>query len=257
VKVAWLHDVGNADGSKGGAELTMDEFRAAAPKGVEFDPEGDTVVIGNCVTINPEIISELEGKRVIRYHHDLARHESPRLRLWLDDNAEHAFTSPLHRHRYGVGWDHGEKDCHIIPPPINLDRFRPNRETRRKTKREGIVTVGSWQNPGKGGFLLSCWLVRNEQRADCFGPGAFAPQGPHVRHLGTYDHADLPGILQGYETFAFLPTAPEPFGRCVVEAWAAGCELVINDLIGARYFMEEEPEKLETAAEDFWELVTG
>jgi len=257
MKVAWLHDAGNADGTKGGAELTMDEFREAAPKGLEFDPDGGTVVIGNCVTISPEIIGQLEGKRVFRYHHDLARMESPALRTWLNDNAEHIFTSPLHRERYGVSWDHGERDCHIIPPALKLDRFRQNREDRRKSRRNGTVTIGSWQNPGKGGFLLSGWLARNEQTADCYGHGPFSPQGPHIKHFGGYDHADLPAILHSYETFAFLPTAVEPFGRCAVEAWAAGCQMVINDLIGARHFMEEDPDALDTAAADFWEVIGG
>jgi glycosyltransferase involved in cell wall biosynthesis len=256
MRVAWLHDAGNADGTKGGAELTMDEFKAAAPKGVTFDPDAETVVIGNCVTISPEIIPTLEGKRVFRYHHDLARSEPAELREWLDDNAVHIFTSPLHRERYGVSWDHGERDCHIIPPALKLDRFRMNREQRRSTKREGIVTVGSWQNPGKGGFLLTTWLMRNKLSADCYGHGAFAPQG-HVTHYGGYDHADLPAILQSYEKFVFLPTAVEPFGRCAVEAWASGLEMIINDLVGARYYMEDAPDALESAAEDFWELVAA
>jgi len=257
MNVAWLHDLGNADGTKGGAELTMDEFAAAKPKGVHIDPEAETVVIGNCVTISPEIIPSLEGKRVVRYHHDLARSEHPELRLWLDINAEHIFTSPLHRERYGVAWDHVERECHIIPPALRLDRFRLNREARRSCKREGTVTIGSWQNPGKGGFLLSSWLMRNEQTADCYGHGAFAPQGPHIQHFGSYSHDELPAILHAYETFAFLPTAVEPFGRCAVEAWASGCQMVVNDLLGARYFMEEDPNALETAAADFWDLIRG
>lgn len=253
MKVAWLHDLGNADGTKGGAELTMDEFRAAAPRDVEEHPDASTVVIGNCVSFQPEIIKSLEGKRVIRYHHDLARHEHPALRTWLDEHAEHVFTSPLHQARYG--W--AERDAVVIPPALNLGRFRMNREQRRKTKREGIVTIGAWQNPGKGGLLLSSWLERNEQTADCYGHGPFAPHGPHITQYGEYDPDDLPAILHRYETFAFLPTAVEPFGRCAVEAWAAGCEMVINDLVGARYFMEEAPDALDTAAADLWEFIRG
>jgi hypothetical protein len=162
MKVAWLHDAGNADGTKGGAELTMDEFKAAAPKGVTFDPDGETVVIGNCVTISPEIIPSLEGRRVIRYHHDLARHEPEELREWLDENAEHVFTSPLHRERYSIKWRGHES--HVIPPALKLNRFRQNREQRRKSKRQGTVMVGSWQNPGKGGVLMSNWLARTFSR---------------------------------------------------------------------------------------------
>jgi len=58
-----------------------------------------------------------------------------------------------------------------------------------------------------------------------------------------------------YQTFVFLPTVIEPFGRTVAEAWAAGCEIVTNGLVGARYWLEENPDALDTAAEDFWGVV--
>jgi hypothetical protein len=41
-----------------------------------------------------------------------------------------------------------------------------------------------------------------------------------------------------------------------VEAWAAGLELVVNRLVGARYWITDNPDGLETAAEDFWKVVT-
>jgi glycosyltransferase involved in cell wall biosynthesis len=65
----------------------------------------------------------------------------------------------------------------------------------------------------------------------------------------------MPALLAEYERFVFLPTVIEPFGRTVVEAWAAGCEIITNGLVGARYWMEEDPGALETAGEDFWRVV--
>jgi glycosyltransferase involved in cell wall biosynthesis len=52
-----------------------------------------------------------------------------------------------------------------------------------------------------------------------------------------------------------LPTVIEPFGRLVAEAWAAGCRIVTNDLVGAKYWIQNDPDAIETAAEDFWKLV--
>ena len=52
-----------------------------------------------------------------------------------------------------------------------------------------------------------------------------------------------------------LPTEPEPFGRAVVEAWAAGCQLVVNGLVGAVHYLQHDPGALETAAADFWAVV--
>ena len=47
-----------------------------------------------------------------------------------------------------------------------------------------------------------------------------------------------------YERFVFLPTTVEPFGRAVVEAWAAGCELIVNRNVGALHWLEN-PDGLE------------
>ena len=255
MKVAWLHDEANADGTKGGAELTMDEFRQAAPEWVEFTPEADTVVIGNCVTFLPEIVKELEGKRVIRYHHDLSYHEHPAVKEWADENAEHIFTSPLHLQLYRPSKESSPR-AKVIPPAVPLERFRPNRQQRRHGTRKGIVTVASWQNPNKGGHLVSETLYRQGLQADCYGHGAHVPYGDHIQVKGGYEPGELPQILWQYEQFIFLPNVIEPFGRCVVEAWAAGLEILTNDLVGANYFLEQDQDALATAAQDFWEYVS-
>jgi glycosyltransferase involved in cell wall biosynthesis len=254
MKVAWLHDQGNADGTKGGAEYTMDWFKRLAPNGVEFDPDAETVVIGNCVTLQAAILNEIADRRVIRYHHDLSYAESPVLRQWLDANALNIFTSPLHLDRYRFE-EEPQHEPLVIPPHVDLEAFRPNRQTRRNGKRQGIVTVASWQNPGKGAQLVSETLYRQGLKADCYGPGQFTPYGDHVNKLGAVDPNQLPQILWRYEQFIFLPSVVEPFGRCVVEAWAAGCEILTNDLVGAKFFIEQNPHALDTAAEDFWAIV--
>lgn len=254
--VAFLADAGNADGTLGGAELTMREFATAAPDGVEVVgadciESAEAVVIGNCVTYGPELIEQLHGKRVVRYHNDLSRHEHRDLREWLERPANgvvNVFTSPLHDQRYGG-------PCQaIIPPAIDLDRFRPTRQVRRNTERVGAVTVGAFQNPGKGGHLIAEWAARNEPVV-AYGTGQFAPQGPAVDFRGPLAPERVPQVLWQHETFVHLPSAVEPFGRAVVEAWAAGCKLVVNRLVGAGWWIENQPERLETAARDFWALV--
>jgi len=256
MKVAWLHDQGNADGTKGGAEYTMDWFKQLAPNGIQFDPDGYIAVVGNCVTFQPEIIDEIAHKRVIRYHHDLSYAEDAALRYWLDGNAVNIFTSPLHLEKYRFEVEPRHEPL-VIPPFVDLNSFRPNRQTRRNGKRQGIVTVASWQNAGKGAQLVSETLYRQGLEADCYGPGYFTPYGDHVHKKGPVDPDKLPQILWQYEQFIFLPSVVEPFGRCVVEAWAAGCEVLTNDLVGSRHFIENDPKALQTAAEDFWEVVCG
>jgi glycosyltransferase involved in cell wall biosynthesis len=68
-------------------------------------------------------------------------------------------------------------------------------------------------------------------------------------------YESMPELLASYERFVFLPSVLEPFGRVVAEAWAAGCEIVTNDLVGAKWWITERPEAIESAAEDFWRVV--
>jgi glycosyltransferase involved in cell wall biosynthesis len=249
MNVAFVYDPGCRDGSRGGAELMMDELIAQAPDHVTVTgvDEADTVVFGNCVVVDPDkAIPKLDGKTVWRYHHDIARDEKPTLREWLNDNARHIFTSPFHVELYR--WE-GEAD--LIPSCGRLADFKPSGRPTRK----GIVTVGSWQAPSKGARLVSELVAERGEEIDCYGTGQYQPYGNHVSIKGPVQHSDLPAILWQYEEFVFLPIAPEPFGRCIAEAWAAGCEVVTNDLVGARWWIENEPDRLYTAAADFWDLV--
>jgi hypothetical protein len=51
----------------------------------------------------------------------------------------------------------------------------------------------------------------------------------------------MPALLAQYETFVFLPTVIEPFGRLVAEAWAAGCELVVERACRRRLLDQQNP----------------
>lgn len=250
MKVAFVYDPGCIDGTRGGAELTMDALAKQAPESVTVCevPEADTVVIGNCGHTAPKIIEQLLDRRVWRFHHDLSRIEHPDLHAWLDENAEHIFTSPLHRDTYGRGG-------HVIPPTPDLEAFRPNRQVRRHGKREGICSVASWQGVGKGAHLITETAFRHGAEVDVYGTGAFQPYGDNINVKGAVEHSKLPQVLWSYEQFIFLPTAVEPFGRCVAEAWAAGCEILTNDNVGAKWWIENHPDDLFTAADQFWGLL--
>ena len=57
------------------------------------------------------------------------------------------------------------------------------------------------------------------------------------------------------EKFLYLPRVLDGFGRVVVEADAAGCELVLSGLIGAEWYLKNDRAALENSAERFWEIV--
>lgn len=234
MKVGWLAD---DPGYVGGAELTQAEFRRAAPEGVEIIdcPPGavlgglDAYVIHNHTTYS---LADIPVGRCIRYHHDL--------RLQLDFDATHIFCSPLQRAEKNMK---GE----VIPPPLSLIRYRDAAESA--SQRAGAVCVGSWVNPAKAPERVAEWAADNGG-VTFYGSGPFAPPGSIA-----VPYEQMPEVLARYKTFVFLPTVIEPFGRAVVEAWAAGCEIVTNALVGARHFIENDPAALDTAAADFWAVV--
>ncbi len=252
MRVAWLADTFELPG---GAELTQAELRAAAPAGVEVvdvAPGGldalagcDLACLHNSSTYPPETVAALAGTPTLRYWHDMAWDGGP-LVHWAAEHATSVFTSPLHRDRFRHPVA-GER--HVVPPPIDLSRFAASARKRPR----GACWLGSGQHVGKGLRQAAEWAEINEP-VDFWGDVALE-ETPRVRVKGRVPPEHVPTILRLYKRFVFLPTHTEPFGRAVVEAWAAGCELVVNRNVGALYWLDN-PAALETAAADFWALVT-
>jgi glycosyltransferase involved in cell wall biosynthesis len=259
VNVAWLAD--EAD-PPGGAELTQAEFRAAAPSGatvVDCPPHGldriagcDVACVHNSVTYPPETAAALRGKPALRYWHDLARPGgpgAPELIGWALEEATNVFTSPLHRDRFPHRL---ERESRLVPPPIDLARFRSG---SGKPRPRGACWLGSALHAGKGLVQAFEWAEEREP-VDFWGLlPEHAPESERIVAKGFVPPDYVPNILRQYRRFVFLPTTVEPFGRAVVEAWAAGCELVVNRNVGALHWIEQEPAALESAAADFWRLV--
>jgi glycosyltransferase involved in cell wall biosynthesis len=244
MRVGWLQD---DPGYVGGAELTAQELRDAAPDGIEIvdcPPGGvvdglDTYVVHNCMFYAAD--EQPRNAPVVRFVHD-PRGPAP---IDADDASRRIFYSPLHRDRVGL-------DGIVLPPPINVDRYRPTRQIRKH--RSGAVALGTWGHPGKGQVLLAEWAAHNGPVA-VFGAGTCIPQGPGIDYRGAVRPEDVQAVLWDHRTFVHLPTEVEAFGRGVAEAWAAGCELVVNRNVGALYWLEENPGAMATAAEDFWQVV--
>jgi hypothetical protein len=249
VRVTILRDPGNADGTIGGAELTLHEFAAAAPDGVEFTDldDADAVIVGNCVTYPESLKGRLSGKRVTRYFNDLDPHSPRALRSWFLRHAECIFTSPLHAERF----DAPPKRYHLIPPPLDVDRFRPP----ANAKRQGTVSIGTWQSPSKGAQMVERWAAGNGT-VTVYGTGIYYPGGRDIDYRGPIPYVDIPETLWQYERFIHLPMVTEPFGRAVAEAHIAGCKVITNRNVGATYWLDKV-EQIESAAEDFWKVALG
>jgi hypothetical protein len=262
MRIGWLADTSDM---KGGAELTQEEFRAAAPPDIEIvdcppgeiDTTCDRYVIHNCVRFLLEDFLPLEGRPTVKYWHDVGPWVQDGVRAWLDANATSIYCSPLqyeYMARLGgaglgtasLGSVGGNAIC--IPPPVDLKRFM-DAASRVNGDRRGNVCVGSWRNHGKAPHKVAEWALENGP-VQFFGGGVFAPPGSKP-----VDYEHMPALLASFERLVYLPTVVEPFGRLVAEAWAAGCELVVNGNVGASYWLQEKPEAIETAAEDFWGVV--
>jgi glycosyltransferase involved in cell wall biosynthesis len=243
-RVGWLADQATF---VGGAELTQAEFRNAAPTTVHIVdcmpghvvPGLDVYVVHNCVTYTCEDFDVIGDGPAVKYHHDVGPHIQPAVRSRLAGMRQ-VCCSPVQAEYMEL------QDAECVPPPVDLRRFR-QAASERNGDRSGVVSVASWRNHGKAPHRASEWA---QGVIDFYGSGTFAPDGS--REVA-YDV--MASLLARYETFVFLPTVIEPFGRLVAEAWAAGCRIVTNRLVGARWWIEEAPDKLDTAGADFWRVV--
>lgn len=246
--VGWLADRGTHDGMLGGAEYTAQELLAAKPEGVEVVdcPPGavtrglDVYVVHNCWTYTRQDLRALRDGPVVRFVHD---HRGPGPVDASSDKLR-IFYSPLQRDRVGLAG-------HLIPAPIDLERFAPP----EGVERSGPVTIGTFGHMGKGPHLLAEWAQRQGETLVIYGHGPCVPQAACIDYRGPIAPEAIPATLWQFRRFVHLPTEVEAFGRGVVEAWAAGCELVINENCGCLHWIRNDPAAIETAAAEFWGVV--
>lgn len=259
VRVGWLADI--AYQYRGGAEMVSDELLAAVPDWAEIVPcpagavveDVDVYVVQNCFQYHADIIPLLEKKPVIKMIHDVWPHGDVALRFWLLDHAKRlVMVSELQL--LAFGWQLSAPIT-FIPPPVDLAPFR----AAAQAERSGAVWLGRLF-PGKGLKQALAWAEINQTVLDFYGYGPDREQitgSPWARYCGEARYEDVPEILGRYKTFVFLPDGIDTFSRTTAEAFAAGCELVINSNVGAVSYLQNGTleERVEHAPGDFWALV--
>ena len=77
------------------------------------------------------------------------------------------------------------------------------------------------------------------------------------KHLGKLPYAEIPSLMNRAKNFVFLPRWPEPQGRVVVEAALMGCNLIVNDNVGATTFPFDlaDPNNYKDSADIFWDEI--
>jgi glycosyltransferase involved in cell wall biosynthesis len=255
MKIGWLAD---DPGYKGGAELASDELIAHAPAWAEIvrwpewrvGQDVDAYVVQNCARYNRTAIPALSQKPVIKQIHDVWPVADPIFKEWLLANAALTFFySPLHM----TAFPEFKRPYAMVPNPIDPAPYRAARET--VARGPGAVWLGRMEQ-GKGIDQAIAWAEDQETRLDFYGFGTWVDRvRPPGEYLGPVDYTDVPARLAGYKTFVMLPDGLEPFCRTVIEAWMAGCELVVNRNCGALWWLENNPGALSDGAGLFWRIV--
>lgn len=260
VKIGWLHD---DIGITGGAEISNAELMDVKPDWADVIecPPGrrppddiDMFVIVNCITYGERWVEPLRGKPLIKHFRDPWHGGSIGLRRFILDNVDGVIFNSPDAEKRNV-WTFNETAIvKYIPPPVDLDKFRA--ASRPVNERRGNVFLGRVDKL-KGIHRAIDWAMVHSEPLDVYGRVYDAPEVPDgvdVRFHGKINYMDVPSILGHAKRFIFLPGAAESYSRTTVEAWAAGCKLVVDwDLIGAGYWLREKRWVLENHnPENFW-----
>ena len=264
VKIGWLQ---SNVGIVGGAEMSAGALVRNAPEWAEIvycppnkrPPEDiDVFCLQNQVTYGARWIEELALKPVIKHVRDPWYAGSSVLRRWLLDNADLLiFSSPVQVRLF----DYPFSQPHIIiPPPVNLTPFRE--AALPAGEREGTIFAGR-ADVFKGAHEAVDWALRNREKLDVYGDNRYMSFGKlpgFITIHGEIPYHQMPHVMGRAKRYFCFPMWPEAFGRTVAEAWAAGCELLVDeDRIGACWWIKNKPGALEfdAAVGTFWEAVEG
>lgn len=77
------------------------------------------------------------------------------------------------------------------------------------------------------------------------------------KYMGKLPYAEIPNLMNRAQNFVFLPRWPEPQGRVVVEAALMGCNLIVNENVGAITFPFDlaDPNNYKDSADAFWDEI--
>jgi hypothetical protein len=194
---------------------------------------------------------------VVKFVYDILQPGDPELRQWVLSNAKLLiFQSPLSKSQFPYAFT---APSVIMPPNLDYKRFEQARilpMSLRDRPREGAIWYGR-MFPGKGVAEAVQWANVNKIHVDFYGFGPDKGQivGEYAHYCGEVLYQEAPALLARYEKFLFLPTSVDSFSRTTVEAWYAGCALIVNGNVGGVYWMQNDPSAIEHGADLFWQAI--
>lgn len=279
MKVAFIHDHHLNEIPDGGAQITTAELIRCCPFDITFlNPKTidfhdlqsfSKLIISNCKFFNDEQMNRiLAHPCFIKFERDfynLANIGHGRFRKMLfEQSARNIFLSPLHYERFkeihkDIEWEDAKVSLHHVP--VDIKKFNPRGLPRRNV----YAFVGALVSHKGIDNLFSIANQLPEITIEVYGRGfpeyeELICKYPNMAYMGMVPYDDMPSIYNNVKGFIFLPSEIEPFGRVVAEARLCGCEMVLNEKVGAKsyeWFWEYDEfwEKMRTAGETFWELI--
>lgn len=298
MRIAWITDLTLNDEKHGGAEITesyMIEEGVKREHQIDiFTPitltnadevlyKYDLFIINNCVMFDKEQIRKIRDnflKPFVTYNHDYNFCAFRNADCALYNNCDicekdrnelfdffskafkkaelNIFLSPLHLELTAAKCKNIINNSVVIPPPINLEKFKPN----AKARKPGTYLYFGNIYKGKGiDQVLKDYkhLGKKLHFAGQFWDPSFKMEilKDHT-YIGEIPHNKIPEVLATYENFIRYTPLKESFGRSTVEAMACGCNIVSKTQIGAESFgipAEELLKKCSEAPKVFWNKV--
>jgi len=147
---------------------------------------------------------------------------------------------------------------HVIRPTINTKLFNNKEFADRKIDYLYVAPL----LPAKG--ILNTLKFLEDVNAE---PSNVLFIGKNPMDIGvedygmkwkeSVDYSELPGIYNNTKCLVHLPNWIEPMGRIVMEAALCGCNLAINENVGAASFDFElgNPDNYKDSIQEFWEYL--
>lgn len=161
------------------------------------------------------------------------------------------FVSPLHRDTsLRILSLSNSPPSYVLKPTVDKSRFF-NQNLERDIEYLFVGVIGE----AKG-------LENMRQRfagSDIHFAGKLFP-GAQL-DFGTYHgqvaYDQVPKLMNRAKNFVFLPRWPEPQGRVVIEAALCGCNLIVNENVGACSFPFDisNPQNFDNPTQEFWDEI--
>lgn len=163
------------------------------------------------------------------------------------------FLSPLHMKTIlGLLQNHGITNTYVIRPVIDTAQFMNKKGDRDISN----LYVGAI-NKAKGIENIKAMFPDGDiVLIGALDKGSYRNYG---EWLGYVEHGKIQEYFNRAKNFVHLPEWPEPLGRVVVEAALCGCNLILNERVGAASFGFElaDPNNYQDSLDMFWERISN